>query len=180
MKTVYTIGYEGTDIDRFIKTLVAVGIEAVADVRAVPLSRKKGFSKNALRDHLDAAGIKYLAMQELGDPKEGREAAKAGDFDRFRTIYSAHVDQPESATAVEKLAAVSEETAVCLLCFERDPKTCHRFIVGERMGAFGFEMLHLFGDDPNRYLRNKDKLSKLLQPSVRITHAVSGAVGRSN
>lgn len=180
MKTVYTIGYEGTDIDRFISTLIAVGIETVADVRAVPLSRKKGFSKNVLRENLEAAGIKYLAMQELGDPKEGREAAKAGDFDRFKTIYSAHVDQPQSSAAVEKLAAVSEKTAVCLLCFERDPKTCHRFIVGERMGAFGFEMLHLFGDDPTRYLRNKDKLPKLLQPSTRTTHAVSGAVGRSN
>ncbi|NOV21222.1 DUF488 domain-containing protein [Ensifer adhaerens] len=164
MKTVYTIGYEGTDIARFVKTLTAVGVEAVADVRAVPQSRKKGFSKNSLREHLETAGIKYLPMQELGDPKEGREAAKAGDFDRFRMIYCAHVDQPESAAAIERLAAVSEEQAVCLLCFERDPKTCHRFIVGERMGAFGYEMLHLFGDDPARYLRNQDKLPK--QPSA--------------
>ncbi|MBB4274099.1 DUF488 domain-containing protein [Rhizobium mongolense] len=160
MKTVYTIGYEGTDIERFVKTLTAVGVEAVADVRAVPLSRKKGFSKNSLRSHLESAGIKYLAMQELGDPKEGREAAKAGDYDRFRTIYSAHVDQPESAAAIGKLATASEEQAVCLLCFERDPKTCHRFIVGERMGAYGYEMTHLFGDDPARYIRNQDKLPK--------------------
>lgn len=62
MKTVYTIGYEGTDIERFVKTLTAVGVEAVADVRAVPLSRKKGFSKNSLREHLESAGIKYLSM----------------------------------------------------------------------------------------------------------------------
>lgn len=160
MKTVYTIGYEGTDIERFVKTLTVVGVKSVADVRAVPLSRKKGFSKNSLREHLEKVGIKYIAMQELGDPKEGREAAKAGDFDRFRTIYSAHVDQPEPAAAIEKLAAASEEQDVCLLCFERDPKTCHRFIVGERMGAFGYEMLHLFGDDPARYLRNHGKLPK--------------------
>ncbi|TCN34082.1 DUF488 family protein [Sinorhizobium americanum] len=157
MKTVYTIGYEGTDIERFVQTLTAVGIDTVADVRAVPLSRKKGFSKNSLREHLESAGIKYLPMQELGDPKEGREAAKAGDYDRFRTIYSGHVNQPESIAAIEKLAAASEEQAVCLLCFERDPKTCHRLIVGERMGAFGYEMMHLFGDDPGRYIRNQGK-----------------------
>lgn len=160
MKTVYTIGYEGTDIERFVKTLAAVGVEAVADVRAVPLSRKKGFSKNSLRNHLESAGIKYLPMQELGDPKDGREAAKLGDYDRFRTIYSAHVEQPESVAAIKKLAAASENQAVCLLCFERDPKTCHRFIVGERMGAFGYEMTHLYGDDPARYLRHQDKLPK--------------------
>ncbi|RDJ10082.1 hypothetical protein B5K05_13180 [Rhizobium phaseoli] len=160
MKTVYTIGYEGTDIERFVKTLTAVGVQAVADVRAVPLSRKKGFSKNSLREHLESVGIKYVPMQELGDPKEGREAAKAGDYDRFRTIYSAHVDQPESVAAIEELAAVCEGQAVCLLCFERDPKTCHRYIVGERMGAFGYEMMHLVGDDPARYLRHEDKLPK--------------------
>lgn len=180
MKTVYTIGYEGTDIDRFIATLTAVGIEAVVDVRAVPLSRKKGFSKNVLRESLEEAGIKYLPMQELGDPKEGREAAKSGDFDRFRMIYSAHVDQPESVAAVDKLAAISEGNAVCLLCFERDPKTCHRLIVGERLSNFGFEMLHLFGDDPARYLRNKDKLPKIVPSSLRIVPAVAGVAGRSN
>ena len=160
MKTVYTIGYEGTDIERFVKTLTTVGIEVVADVRAVPLSRKKGFSKNSLRDYLESVGIKYLPMQELGDPKEGREAAKSGDYDRFRTIYSAHVDLPDAVAAIEKLAVTSQEQAVCLLCFERDPKTCHRYIVGERMGAFGYEMLHLFGDDPSRYVRHQDKLPK--------------------
>jgi uncharacterized protein (DUF488 family) len=158
MKTVYTIGYEGTDIERFVKTLNAVGVETVADVRAVPRSRKKGFSKNTLRENLENAGIEYLPVQELGDPKDGREAAKVGDFDRFRMIYSAHADLPESVAAIEQLAKVSDEKVVCLLCFERDPKTCHRFIVGERMGAFGYQMLHLFGDDPERYVRNREKL----------------------
>ncbi|AKC06693.1 MULTISPECIES: DUF488 family protein [Rhizobium/Agrobacterium group] len=180
MKIVYTIGYEGTDIERFVETLTTVGVEVVADVRAVPLSRKKGFSKNSLREHLESAGIKYLAMQELGDPKEGREAAKAGNFDSFRTIYSAHVDKSECAAAVEKLVALSEEKAVCLLCFERDPKTCHRFIVGERMSVFGYEMVHLFGDDATRYLRNKSKMPKRSQPPSRTVLSASDVAGRSS
>jgi uncharacterized protein (DUF488 family) len=46
MTTLYTIGYEGTDIDRFVATLKAVGVQLLADVRALPLSRKRGFSKN--------------------------------------------------------------------------------------------------------------------------------------
>lgn len=158
MATVYTIGYEGTDIERFINTLKAVGIEAVADVRAVPLSRKKGFSKNSLRDNLEAAGIKYISVKALGDPKEGREAAKSGDYIRFRKIYSRHVGQPESVEAVEFLAQVSKEQVVCLLCFERDPKTCHRIIVGEKMAPFGFKMFHLYGDDPDKYIKYADQL----------------------
>jgi hypothetical protein len=41
MTTLYTIGYEGTDIDRFVATLKAVGVHLLADVRALPLSRKR-------------------------------------------------------------------------------------------------------------------------------------------
>ncbi|MBP2450073.1 DUF488 domain-containing protein [Rhizobium leguminosarum] len=166
MKTVYTIGYEGTDIDRFVKTLLAVGIQAIADVRAIPLSRKKGFSKNVLRDRLEEVGVKYLPMQMLGDPKPGREAAKAGDYAKFRTIYSSHIDQPEVASAVALLAAEAEHMKVCLLCFERDPKTCHRMIVGERMEPYGYSMLHLYGDDPQRYIRNRDRLHLTAQAAA--------------
>jgi uncharacterized protein (DUF488 family) len=154
MKTIFTIGYEGTDINRFVSTLLAVGIKAVADVRAVPLSRKRGFSKNILRDRLAEAGILYLPMKALGDPKPGREAAKAGDYAAFRAIYSAHIDRPEVSATVAELAAEAQKMKVCLLCFERDPKTCHRTIVGERMEPYGYSMTHLYGDDPQRYIRN--------------------------
>jgi uncharacterized protein (DUF488 family) len=166
MNTIFTIGYEGTDIDRFVKTLVAVGVDAIADVRAVPLSRKKGFSKNALRERLAEVGIRYLPMQVLGDPKPGREAAKAGDYDTFRVIYNTHIEQPEVSAVVADLALEAKNSKVCLLCFERDPKTCHRMIVGERMEPFGYSMIHLFGDDPQRYIRNKERLESASQAAA--------------
>lgn len=166
MKTVYTIGYEGTDIHRFVETLQAVGVEAIADVRALPLSRKKGFSKNALKDQLNQAGIDYISVKELGDPKPGRDAAKAGNYKLFKKIYSAHVDQDESKSALEKLISIADSIKICLLCFERDPKTCHRQIVGERMAPFGYEMFHLYGDDPKRYIRHREKLQVVDSASV--------------
>lgn len=155
MKTIFTIGYEGTDIERFLRTLKIVGVEAIADVRAVPLSRKKGFSKNALKGHLEEAGIRYIPMSVLGDPKPGREAAKSGDYNTFRQIYSAHVDRPSSVVAIADLAKAASAEKVCLLCFERDPKTCHRLIVGERLLPHGYAMKHLFADDPERYVRHR-------------------------
>lgn len=158
MRTIFTIGYEGTDIERFIKTLQAVGIDTVADVRAVPLSRKKGFSKNSLKDRLEEVGIRYLPAKELGDPKPGREAAKIGDYDTFRSIYGAHINLPEQALVVGQIADIAKIDNVCLLCFERDPATCHRMIVGEKMEPHGFLMFHLYADDPQKYVRNRDKL----------------------
>ncbi len=59
MTTVFTIGYEGTDVDQIVAILRAVGVNVLADVRAVAVSRKRGFSKNALRSRLEAEGIAY-------------------------------------------------------------------------------------------------------------------------
>jgi hypothetical protein len=42
------------------------------------------------------------------------------------------------------------------MCFERDPAECHRSIVASELKAV--ETLHLFADEPNRYVRNASKL----------------------
>ena len=73
---IYTIGYEGVTQDAFIAALQAAGVELLADVRAVPRSRRPGFSKNVLAAGLKEAGIDYQGMKALGTPPEGREAAQ--------------------------------------------------------------------------------------------------------
>lgn len=161
MSVVYTIGYEGTDIDRFVATLKAAGVKRVADVRAVAMSRKKGFSKKALSARLEAEGIEYSHFIDLGDPKPGREAAKAGLFDMFRAIYSAHLDSEDAQSSFRELVVVAGEKPTCLLCFERDPETCHRSIIaGEMTAIAGFEVLDLHSDDPERYVRNASRMPR--------------------
>jgi uncharacterized protein (DUF488 family) len=100
MTTVYTIGYEGTDIDKMLATLKAVGVDVLADVRAVALSRKKGFSKTALRTRLEAEGIAYAHFVELGDPKAGRGAARAF------TVSTIAVQLQQGAYASSRLASL--------------------------------------------------------------------------
>jgi uncharacterized protein (DUF488 family) len=161
MSVVYTIGYEGTDIDRFVATLKSVGVRRVADVRAVALSRKKGFSKKSLATRLESEGIEYLHFIDLGDPKPGRDAARAGLFKEFRAIYSAHLDSDNAQLSLKELVAAAGEKPTCLLCFERDPETCHRSIVAEEMvESMEFEVFDLYGDDPERYVRNASKLPR--------------------
>lgn len=77
---IFTIGYEGATQDQFIATLQQAGVVQVIDVRAVPLSRKPGFSKNVLAAGLKAAGIAYVHLKALGTPPEGREAARKGNL----------------------------------------------------------------------------------------------------
>ena len=160
MSVVYTIGYESTNIEAFVATLSAVGVQRLADVRALALSRKKGFSKRALADRLERAGIEYFHFVELGDPKPGRDATRAGDYQRFRDIYESHIMSEDAQMALKRLASVAGERPTCLLCFERDPKHCHRSIVASEMTRVGFEVFDLYGDDPERYVRHASKLPR--------------------
>src|SRR3712207_1547559 len=103
----FTIGYEGADMDRFLMALKDAGVETLADVRAVALSRKRGFSKSALRDALADRDIGYRHFRELGTPKEGRQAARAGDGALMRRIYCEEVLASAPAQeAFEELAAL--------------------------------------------------------------------------
>src|SRR3954465_4887042 len=86
-RTLFTIGYEGADVDRFLATLKDAAVATVADVRAVALSRKKGFSKNHRRENLAEAAIGCRHFIDLGTPKAGREAGRAGDTERMHRIF---------------------------------------------------------------------------------------------
>ena len=126
MGTIFTIGYEGATQDEVIAALQQAGVERVIDVRAVPLSRKPGFSKNMLAAGLREAGIDYVHLKALGTPAEGREAARKGRLADFARIYAAQLETPEAAVESARMIALADERPSALLCFERDPAHCHR------------------------------------------------------
>jgi uncharacterized protein (DUF488 family) len=146
MIKLYTIGYEGCEINQFLDVLSSVGIELVADIRALPLSRKFGFSKNSFKELLATRDIKYRHFRELGDPKTGREAAKQGDYRAFRKIYLTQFETKAAKSELRDLVAEANLLSTCLLCFEKSPRECHRLIVANSMRSFGFTTINLFGD----------------------------------
>jgi len=128
---IFTIGYEGATQADFIARLKEAGVEQLADVRAVPLSRRPGFSKNILAAALREAGIDYVGLKPLGTPPEGREAARKGRRDILETVYGAQLELPEAQLAAMQLADLAREKPTALLCFERDPSCCHRTLLRE-------------------------------------------------
>jgi uncharacterized protein (DUF488 family) len=130
-RPLFTIGYEGADLDDFLTTLAASGVAQIIDIREVPLSRKRGFSKKALTDALAASNIAYVHIKELGDPKPGREAARRGEFRVFRKIYREHLKSAGAQAALEIATQLAGEMPSCLLCFERAHPSCHRSIVAK-------------------------------------------------
>lgn len=69
MNKFYLTGYEKQNIDDFVSKLMKNKISILVDVREIPLSRKKGFSKKSLQLKLNEAGIEYLHIKQLGSPK---------------------------------------------------------------------------------------------------------------
>lgn len=144
--TLFTIGYEGLDPERLVAALTSAGVGTLADVRAVANSRKRGFSKGALKLGVEEAGLGYEHLRALGTPKAGRQAAHAGDAGLMRRIYCEEVlDTGEGGLALDALAKLAERAPTCLLCFERDPANCHRRVLAERLAERGFETVDLFG-----------------------------------
>ncbi|HWP24818.1 MAG TPA: DUF488 domain-containing protein [Xanthobacteraceae bacterium] len=131
----YTIGYEGTNIARFVEALARAGVKTLVDVRALPLSRKKGFSKGSLAKRLSREGIQYVHFPELGTPKAGRVAARAGRRKEFRRICALQLKTEAAKAALAELRQHATKAPTCLMCLERDPAQCHRSMILRALGA---------------------------------------------
>jgi len=126
---IFTIGYEKATQPELIAALQAAGVERVIDVRAVPLSRRPGFSKNILARGLAEHGIDYINLKALGTPPEGREAARKGRHDVLERVYAGQLELPEAMVQAAQMLELAEEKPSALLCFERDPSGCHRTLL---------------------------------------------------
>ena len=134
--TLCTFGYEGLELSEFIARLRAANVRAVVDVRELPLSRKRGFSKRAFAEALADAGIAYRHVPALGCPKPIRNRYREdNDWSHYAKAFSSYLSlQTEVVAALAKSARKTKE---CLVCFEADYAVCHRSIVARAVVACG-------------------------------------------
>jgi uncharacterized protein (DUF488 family) len=151
VKPVFTIGYEQSTASAFFDALKEAKVGLLVDVRAVAASRRPGFSKRQLAAGLDEHGIRYVHLQKLGTPKEGRLAARSGRTGEMLRIFERHLNTPEAKEQLDELttlAKASQERSggpICLLCYERDPAHCHRQRLADELHArLGMKIEHLF------------------------------------
>ena len=126
---IFTIGYEATTMGEFLAALKNAGVERVIDVRALPLSRRPGFSKTPLKTALNEAGIDYVHLKALGTPADGRSAARDGRKQDLERIYADQLELPEAIVQAEQMRELASEKPSALLCYEREPGGCHRTLL---------------------------------------------------
>lgn len=133
MRRVFTIGYEGASLPDFIATLDLAGVDVLLDVREIPISRRRGFSKSALSEALAEAGIAYRHEKLLGSPTAIRHRLhEDGDYTAFFRDFRRYLK-----TQGALLAQLADDLtgSVALMCYERDPQTCHRSVVAAAFEA---------------------------------------------
>jgi uncharacterized protein (DUF488 family) len=142
---IFTIGYEGTTVPEFLAALKQAGVKLVIDVRALPLSRRPGFSKSSLRASLEEAGMEYVHLKALGTPANGRAAARAGRHADLERIYTGQLELPEAMAQSAQMLELAGEKPSALLCMEREPANCHRTLLLNAV-APGAKVVHLYAN----------------------------------
>ena len=130
MTEVFTLGYEKRTFEEFLRVLREERIDVVVDVRDVPWSHKPGFSKRPLSEALAAAGLEYVHAGFAGNPKALRSTARDND-EAIRLYAKLLKSHPEILGRMDELLdpLLAAGQRACLICFERDPRDCHRSLL---------------------------------------------------
>lgn len=130
----FAAGYQGRKLAEFVNILQGAGITRVIDVRALPLSRARGFSKTPLRTALAEVGIDYVHVRKAGNPYRKLRH----DVDRCLALYTDYVDSDPSI--LDELVESAEGHNAALLCVEADPACCHRTVLLEKVREIAPEL----------------------------------------
>ena len=160
MTVIYTIGHSTHSLEEFLALLKRTSIEAVADVRSTPYSRRQPqFNRDPLRRALADNQIQYVPLGvELG----GRGNSHSERDESGRILYRSIAESTEFQKGLHRVQVGSDRLRIALMCTERDPLNCHRGILISRiLAAHGIQVLHIHGD--GRIESHRDAESRLLQ-----------------
>ena len=148
--SVWTIGHSNQPVERFLALLERHGIEALADVRRFPGSRRwPQFGAEALAQRLDERGIEYQWFEELGGR---RRPLPDSPNDAWRNAafrgYADHLASDEFAVGLTRLLALVARKRTVLMCAEVLWWRCHRSLVADVLQVRGFPVLHILDDKP--------------------------------
>jgi uncharacterized protein (DUF488 family) len=145
--TIWTVGHSTRTLEDFLGLLAGHGIEAIADVRRFPGSRRyPWFASEALAASLPACGIEYAWIPQLG----GRRRVRAGSTNTgWRNAsfqgYADHLESDEFAEGLGIALELASRRRTALMCAEAVWWRCHRGLISDVLKVGGREVLHIVG-----------------------------------
>jgi uncharacterized protein (DUF488 family) len=144
--TIYTIGHGNRPLDELVALLQQNGVGCLVDVRMFPGSRRHPhFGRAELEKSLPAASVEYVWE---GAALGGRRRARADSphiamrNDSFRA-YADHMQSEEFHAGVERLLQIARAKRAAIMCAERLPWQCHRYMISDYLVAHGIEVRHV-------------------------------------
>jgi uncharacterized protein (DUF488 family) len=143
--TIWTVGHSTLPIEAFLDILGHYGIEAIADVRRFPGSRRHPqFGEAALRESLASRGIGYRWLPALGGRRKARaDSPNTGWRNASFRGYADHIGTPEFAAGLAELLKLAEERRTAMMCAEVLWWRCHRALISDVLRIRGVEVVHI-------------------------------------
>lgn len=148
--TVWTVGHSTRPGEVFLSVLAAHGIQAIADVRRFPGSRRyPWFASETLATQLPAEGIAYRWLPQLGGRRRAQPGSPNGGW--RNAAFQGYADHMASAEFHEGLQhaldlAAAKNTA--LMCAESLWWRCHRRLIADLLQHRGYRVLHILDEKP--------------------------------
>jgi uncharacterized protein (DUF488 family) len=144
VRGVFTAGYEGKSIDRFLDGLIRAGVRHLIDVRRNPIARRYGFHRSTLARLSERLDIGYTHVPELGIASaERRQLVTAEDYATLFRRYESTTLKTERL-AIDEISALAADRPSVVVCMEADPACCHRARLAVSVGrATGLPVIHL-------------------------------------
>ncbi|HRF84668.1 MAG: DUF488 domain-containing protein [Xanthomonadales bacterium] len=145
--TVWTIGHSTRTREEFLALLEAYAIQALADVRRFPGSRRcPWFAGEALALDLAAVGIEYRWLPQLGGRRRVRTGSPNGGWRNASFQgYADHLDSDEFAEGMAQLLELAARRRTAIMCAEAVWWRCHRALIADVLKLRGIEVVHILG-----------------------------------
>jgi len=159
--TIYTIGHSNKTFEEFLNLLTEYQIEAVADVRRFPGSKKfPHFGKEILDQKLNENNIQYLGFPELGGRrKPSKDSPNDGWKNEAFKGYADYMETNEFLSGIHRLIQASEKYTIAIMCSEVLWWRCHRRLISDFLTVHGYRVLHILSE-------HKIEEHKLIDPAT--------------
>src|SRR5438128_6616922 len=145
---IWTIGHSTRNIDGFVTLLEESGIKLLADVRSWPGSKRyPKFNREALAESLNAHGIRYEHLPELGGRRKSNPDSRntAWHNASFRG-YADYMETPQFQKGVERLITLDQDAGpAAIMCAEAVWWRCHRSLISDYLKSRGIDVMHILG-----------------------------------
>lgn len=142
---VFTIGHSTHPIGEFIGLLESNGVRQVIDIRTIPKSRHNPqFNIDSLDASLDASGIKYVHVKELGGLRHAKpDSINLGWRNASFRGFADYMQTSEFTAGLDRAIILAEEKTSALMCAEAVPWRCHRSLVSDALLIRGIRVLEI-------------------------------------